>query len=80
MREHPDPKYNKFVCLRDGCGKEKVSPQQILDHLGQKKENGGHSINVKMEKDENIRAVKKDTGDRYRYVMPPIILSLHHAF
>ena len=64
MREHPDPMYNKFVCLKDGCGKEKVSPQQILDHLGQKEENGGHSIKIKMEKDQNIRAIQKESGER----------------
>merc|ERR1719264_190098 len=66
MREHPDPGYNKFVCLRDGCGKEKVSPQQILDHMGQKEEKGGHSINTKIEKDENLRAVKSSTGGKFR--------------
>jgi len=44
MREHPDWIYNKFVCLKDGCKKETVSPKQILDHLGQKEEKGGHCI------------------------------------
>ena len=68
MREHPDPIYNKFVCLKDGCGKEKVSPQQILDHLGQKKEKKGHNITAKIDKDENLRAVKKSTGEKFRYV------------
>ena len=67
MREHPDPVYNKFVCLKDGCGKEKVSPQQILDHLGQRKEKRGHNITVKIDKDENLRAVKKSTGEKFRY-------------
>ena len=67
MREHPDPGYNKFVCLRDGCGKEKVSPQQILDHMGQKEEKGGHSINTKIEKDENLRAVRSSTGEKFRF-------------
>ena len=67
MREHPDPGYNKFVCLRDGCGKEKVSPQQVLDHMGQKEEKGGHSINTKIEKDENLRAVKSSTGGKFRF-------------
>jgi len=65
MREHPDPMYNKFVCLKDGCKKEKASPQQILDHLGQKEEKGGHRITTKIEKDENLRAVKS-TGEKYR--------------
>ena len=77
MREHPDPIYNKFVCLKDGCGKEKVSPQQILDHLGQRKEKRGHNITVKIEKDENLRAVKKSTGEKFRYaekVMHMLIL------
>ena len=27
MREHPDPMYDKFVCLKDGCQEEKVSPR-----------------------------------------------------
>ena len=67
MREHPDPVYNKFVCLKDGCGKEKVSPQQILDHLGQKIEKRGHNITAKIDKDENLRAVKKRTGKKFRY-------------
>jgi len=66
MREHPDPLYNKFVCLKDGCRKETVSPQQILDHLGQKEEKGGHRITTKTEKDENLRAVKKSTGEQFR--------------
>ena len=68
MREHPDPMYNKFVCLKDGCQKEKVSPQQILDHLGQKEEKGGHRVTSKMEKDENLRAVKSTTEERFRFV------------
>lgn len=62
MREHPDPKFNKFVCLKDNCGREKASPQQILDHLGQKEEKGGHRVTVSLEKDENLRAVKTGTG------------------
>jgi len=66
MREHPDPLYNKFVCLKDGCRKETVSPQQILDHLGQKEEKGGHRITTKTEKDENLRAVKNSTGEQFR--------------
>jgi hypothetical protein len=66
MREHPDPMYNKFVCLKDGCTKEKVSPQQILDHMGQKEEKGGHRITTKIEKDENLRAVKSSTGEKFR--------------
>merc|ERR1719458_1595461 len=65
MREHPDPMYNKFVCLKDGCGRDMMSPQQILDHLGQKEEKGGHRINTKIEKDENIRAVKSSTGGKF---------------
>ena len=68
MREHPDPIYNKFVCLKDGCRKETVSPQQILDHLGQREEKGGHRITAKIEKDENLRAVKNSTGEQFRYV------------
>ena len=67
MREHPDPIYNKFVCLKDGCRKETVSPQQILDHLGQKEEKGGHRITTKTEKDENLRAVKNSTGEQFRF-------------
>merc|ERR1719500_548159 len=43
-----------------------MSPQQILDHLGQKEEKGGHRINTKIEKDENIRAVKSSTGGKFR--------------
>jgi len=66
MREHPDPMYNKFVCLKDGCRKEKVSPQQILDHMGQKRDKGGHLITTKIEKDENLRAVKTNTGEKFR--------------
>ena len=68
MREHPDPMYNKFVCLKDGCRKEKVSPQQILDHMGQKRDKGGHLITTKIEKDENLRAVKTNTGEKFRSV------------
>ena len=68
MREHPDLIYDKFVCLKDGCEKEKVSPQQILDHMGQKGEKKGHNLTSKHEKDENLRAVKKSTGERFRSV------------
>ena len=60
--------YDKFVCLKDCCQKEKVSPQQILDHLGQKEEKGGHRVTSKMEKDENLRAVKSTTEERFRFV------------
>ena len=68
MREHPDLIYDKFVCLKDGCEREKVSPQQILDHMGQKEEKKGHNITSKHEKDQNLRAVKKSTGERFRSV------------
>ena len=66
MREHPDPEYDKFVCLKAGCRKEKVSPQQILDHLSQKLDHGGHSITLKSEKDEHVRTVKRSTGEHFR--------------
>ena len=68
MREHPDPEYDKFVCLKEGCSKEKVSPQQILDHISQKPDHGGHSITLKSEKDEHLRAVRKSTGEQFRYL------------
>ena len=67
MREHPDPMYNKFVCLKDGCRKETVSPQQILDHMAQREEKGGHRVTAKIEKDENLRAVKSSTGGKFRF-------------
>ena len=65
MRKHPDPGFNNFVCLI--CEKKNVSPQQILDHLAQKKEKKGHGIKDKVTKDNNIRAIDRDTGARYRF-------------
>ena len=65
MRKHPDPEFNNFVCLI--CEKKNVSPQQILDHLAQKKEKKGHGIKSKVIKDNSIRAVKTGTGTRYRF-------------
>ena len=72
LRKHPDQNFNEFVCLK--CPKRMVSPQQILDHLGQSVEKGGHSIKktgqrgkkIKMEKDNNMRAVHMFTGKQYR--------------
>ena len=65
MRKHPDPEFRNFVCLI--CGWKNVSPQQILDHLAQKKEKKGHEIKDKITKDSNIRAIETDTGTRYRF-------------
>ena len=65
MRKHPDPEFNNFVCLI--CEKKNVSPQQILDHLAQKKEKKGHGIKDKVTKDNNIRVIDRDTGARYRF-------------
>ena len=63
--KHPDPTFSNFVCLI--CGWKNVSPQQILDHLGQKKEKKGHEIKDKITKDGNIRAIETETGARYRF-------------
>eukprot|EP00092_Neocalanus_flemingeri_P034284 GFUD01037283.1.p1 GENE.GFUD01037283.1~~GFUD01037283.1.p1 ORF type:complete len:351 (+),score=88.04 GFUD01037283.1:82-1134(+) len=83
MRSHPDPTYNKFVCI--WCDKTTSSPQQILDHLGQGVKSGGHAIMKKIKKNEMIRAVHKDTGKKFRvkratnefawYICVPLVTS-----
>lgn len=64
LREHPDQTYNQFICLI--CDKVKASPQQILDHLGQSVEKGGHCIKNRVEKEDHIRAVHRETQEQLR--------------
>lgn len=66
LRNHPDPIYNEFVCLFAWCKMKKTSPQQILDHLSQAEKSGGHEVKNQFVKYESIRAVHKDTKDKFR--------------
>jgi len=83
LRDHPDPLYCEFLCLK--CRKVKCSPQQILDHLGQPEKNGGHGIKGQTEKNYYIRAVHTETKQQSRifrdkkefawYICDPLELS-----
>jgi hypothetical protein len=64
LRHHPDPVYNQFVCIV--CDKKNTSPQQILDHIGQTVNVGGHAVRGQTLKNEYLRAINKDTNNLFR--------------
>jgi hypothetical protein len=64
LRHHPDPVYNQFVCMI--CDMKKTSPQQILDHIGQSVNVGGHAVRGQALKNEYLKGINKDTNNLFR--------------